>query len=206
MPSRTDTPSPPPASSSEVMSEDEYRQAYIDYADAWHAGDRDKSCAVAQRIVAHDEALRRQVDRLENQVQANIDEAMRFMKERDQAREANWSATQKCAELVRERDEWKAAASDDMDCICGCPQDEHETYEEGQGCEHEDHWCLFAPISVGVALRDAERRVAELETKLSLLESEIRNQGDEYPGCEFHACPACINARALLAGSEVKDG
>ena len=56
---------------------------------------------------------------------------------------------------------------DDRDgCICGCPDEAHETVgddEEGVSCAaHPGSWCIWAPISVGAVIREMRAELDRL--------------------------------------------
>jgi hypothetical protein len=76
--------------------------------------------------------------------------------------------------LAGELEEWKRAATEDMACICGCSDIDHETYDEGASCDHDDHWCLWAPISVGVELREATAQRDAIAKRLEAAEAALR--------------------------------
>jgi hypothetical protein len=47
-------------------------------------------------------------------------------------------------------------------CLCGCPDSEHERYDDGEGCGHDDHECVRASVTVADMIFAGRRHVQEL--------------------------------------------
>ena len=77
---------------------------------------------------------------------------------------ADASAEKAKGEVV---DLMKIVNDDNAVCICGCPQEDHEQYEEGESCEDETHECLR--VSLGV-----KRIVDKLKLDLEVAEAVAR--------------------------------
>ena len=69
--------------------------------------------------------------------------------------------------LARERDDFREQLFEDRAvCICGCPNDQHESVggpEDGEQCENEEHQCLRVSVFVQSEIRDLRAALARTE-------------------------------------------
>lgn len=72
-------------------------------------------------------------------------------------------------------------------CLCGCPINDHEIYDDGISCEHEDHECLLtcpAILATAVKLREDVETNKQRELAAVHAANEI---ADKLTGMEAHA-------------------
>ncbi len=87
-------------------------------------------------------------------------------------------------------------------CICGCPNETHESYgEDGEACEHEDHECLRVPVAVRDMFVALRARVVELKVSMvrHFTEEHLAGDGPEIDRWKAKARTAEATAERLSA-------
>jgi len=65
-------------------------------------------------------------------------------------------------------------------CACGCPADEHESYEEdGECCGYEDHECVRTSQAVLGMLQRLRAEVERLTARLSAIRTVVDAQAED---------------------------
>ena len=59
-------------------------------------------------------------------------------------------------------------------CLCGCPVADHDRYEEGLSCAHDDHECLPVWPSVLSNVNDLRAALAKAEERNGLREEQFQ--------------------------------
>jgi hypothetical protein len=57
-------------------------------------------------------------------------------------------------------------ALDNAVCLCGCQIEDHESYDEGEHCEHDDHECIRTCPAIAQLYAAQRSRIAELKKRL----------------------------------------
>lgn len=75
----------------------------------------------------------------------------------------------------------EVAAEANAVCACGCPEGDHETYDEdGQSCTHDDHCCVRTSAAVLSMLETSRRELAGERSARTHLEGRIRELVEQW--------------------------
>jgi len=82
-------------------------------------------------------------------------------------------------------------------CLCGCPPDAHECYEEdGESCENETHTCLRVCRSVAAEFEASQKALSAERIENAHLREAFVTMEKAYNSLALRTCETCRHQRA----------